>query len=135
MDVTDKKEAAGCEPSGEISKGCADGKAQSVAGRQELFTPGPWVVDTTIHGESIIHVRRDCDDWVSSVAVLWAQPVGGCDVNVANARLIAAAPELLEALQELLESAESVCDGDSTEIPPNWAANIARAAIAKAVQS
>jgi hypothetical protein len=47
---------------------------------------------------------------------------------VANARLIAAAPDLLEALRE-------IATADYTRIDVATLGNIARAAIAKAVQS
>ena len=50
----------------------------------------------------------------------------GHEDAAANARLIAAAPELLEALERLADPAHGV-----NRLPP-WAVGIARAAIAKA---
>lgn len=85
-------------------------------------TPGPWAFDD----DRVItspHTHNDLDDDVCEV-------YGGNDdiaeVRRANARLIAAAPELLEALKELMVAADRV----SAE-PVTWLGK-ARAAIAKA---
>jgi hypothetical protein len=86
-------------------------------------TPGPW------------HYRRG-DEWSHSVVTHHGTLPDGsqncwtvADINKmrepeheANARLIAAAPELLEALKELLPGADAM----------GWNTEKARAAIAKA---
>lgn len=53
------------------------------------------------------------------------------DVQVANARLIAAAPELLQALAGLVAAKDSVTMGQERELYAEWLPK-ARAAIAKA---
>lgn len=96
-------------------------------------TPGPWIygsevgVDSTrIETESgrvIGAIRtREVTDWQHGHPIYsWS------DEGAANARLIAAAPELLEALQKLCAIQEY---GDVASWAPEWAD--ARAAIAKA---
>ena len=105
-------------------------------------TPGPWAILSESRG-AIVTARDGCYD----VAIV--RDIGNED-NKANARLIAAAPELLQALADLLEAADSMCGtfgcirGDTPEdadtfIHDEWAeaflkerADSARAAIAKA---
>jgi hypothetical protein len=81
-------------------------------------TPGPWEVYTPMssdstfgidgpHGEAVIFFGRDKENGIYSIH---------------NARLIAAAPELLEALQQLC--------ADELHTQEKW--DNARAAIAKA---
>lgn len=66
-------------------------------------TPGPWLIkkrhDEPEYSNSILSVEADGKDFVDSVATLY-----GCEdpEKLANARLIAAAPELLQALQNLV---------------------------------
>jgi hypothetical protein len=80
----------------------------------QQHTPGPW----TIADKTDI---RDGDGLIARVATAWA----GNGIINANARLIAAAPELLEALEKML--------GDfSTYGALEVEAAKARAAIAKA---
>ena len=74
----------------------------------EKYTPGPWYID-------VIHVMSRSGKFVATVP--------GYRGHEANASLIAAAPELLEALEELL--------GWQT-LAPAEAVEAARAAIAKA---
>ena len=83
-------------------------------------TPGPWVVDAVQYGY-IITAKGGAYD----IAVV--RDIGNED-NKANARLIAAAPELLELLQYLMEIR------DHCFIPNdgNWWDNKTRAVIAKA---
>lgn len=94
------------------------------------FTPGPWVIDPetrpsevcTIHGmprdertnyQGWAYVRGELGYWDSSP-----------DEEMANAHLIAAAPELYEALEAMLEE----CEDD--EFAPH--VMDAKAALAKA---
>lgn len=89
-------------------------------------TPGPW----TIH-------KRSATSVVGSKGFVVAA-CGGCSTNAvnpddlhaeltANARLIAAAPDLLEALEELMQ----LCIEDGWTAEGHWNAK-ARAAILKA---
>lgn len=93
-------------------------------------TPGPWHYRT--HDGSIGSI-----DAADGTAVAQAFQVNPISVDltqasrVANAKLIAAAPELLEALKEITEAFEGRCaDWENPEF--NDCYNKARAAIAKA---
>jgi hypothetical protein len=82
-------------------------------------TPGPWQVDPTYQSPS--YVRAACAALVASTSWAW----GGKDLPAdANARLVAAAPALLEALRAVVAAAEN---GDEMT-----AINLAEAAIARA---
>ena len=99
-------------------------------------TPGPWFIRTNRH------TSTDGRPW----GWLDAAPPGGPQRNIpgvqvtwtrgeaseANARLIAAAPELLAALNAALDDVDAA-RADGYE-PPAWA-EAARAAIAKATGS
>lgn len=71
-------------------------------------TPGPWRVDT------------HCNVMHKDAMVAFPCISGGLNQE-ANARLIAAAPDLLEALEDI-----------AAYYPNSWAEDVARAAIAKA---
>lgn len=90
---------------------------------KEPHTPGPWVIDTDTPGTEVCTVY--CTSHPNSFVYVRG-PVGhlstGRDQNMANAHLIAAAPELLEALLAVV----SVADRATAEF------DLARAAIAKA---
>jgi hypothetical protein len=59
---------------------------------EKRFTPGPWEVgDFRIDGYPI-------DQPANHYSVAWAYDINGLPANIANAHLIAAAPELYEAL-------------------------------------
>lgn len=84
-------------------------------------TQGPWsVLDIDMHDHVFTTAkphRRICGVYGG---------IKGDEENQANARLIAAAPDLLSALEGLLSSLDE-CWGSTKE------ANVARAAIAKAL--
>lgn len=90
-------------------------------------TPGPWSLDefdNVVHGEEPLHGwGRKETVRVSGVAL----PGRVTEEYAANTRLVAAAPELLEALQGLL-----IRVADDEEYGPEHAITIARAAINKA---
>lgn len=72
---------------------------------QSKHTPGPWMAgtdETTDEGGMPVRAIDPSDGLRFGVADVYGIniDVHHCDVSKANARLIAAAPELLEALQE-----------------------------------
>lgn len=84
---------------------------------QSKHTPSPWSLEKVGDDFSVVNREHEGDDW--DIATVHS--------TEANARLIAAAPELLEALEIMLKYAESYLapsDGPIFET--------ARAAIAKA---
>lgn len=81
------------------------------------YTKGPWRVDNN-HG--YLWVESDCEDLTVKVA----RGIGS-ELDKANARLIAAAPSLLETLQELLAYCEE--EGHSWAVMYQAKADIERA--------
>ena len=103
------------------------------------FTPGPWVLYDTSAGQSM-RVGLPYKGAPAQTIALVIRPLGTTDdEQVANARLISSAPELLQALQQLISGDErdrAACLHLYQKGSPRdkmWDA--ARAAIAKAVQS
>lgn len=90
----------------------------------QAHTPGPWV--RSRHGQLFGANGRQVEVWDAGIA--WASRSPETE---ANARLIAAAPELLEALQTLVYNIEQAWPGLS-HLAPLVAA---RAAISKASPS
>lgn len=102
-------------------------------------TAGPWF--TKREGSSTVYVE-------AQIGGGWLQEIAACGPNAngsgeqdANARLIAAAPELLDALQKALETITderigkwSYMEGSQIYDDFNEAADQIRAAISKAVQ-
>jgi hypothetical protein len=85
-------------------------------------TPGPWVAyDDSNDGKTN---RIEIAALGKTVARIYHSVP---EENLPNARLIAAAPDLLEALKEMLDSHEDACTGYG-----EGAADKARSAIAKA---
>lgn len=81
------------------------------------YTPGPWAADQfglIYAGKNRLHIAQAATTGMGSAAD-------------ANAALIAAAPELLEALRTIVANASSV------QMDPQWAVDVARAAINKAI--
>lgn len=97
-------------------------------------TPGPWYVSGTIDGYAIRY--RDQADYYTIATAhddIGAWRNTDDEEAAANARLIAAAPELLEALRMMLEDADDAHGrGDGTPWVTFASMNRARAAIAKA---
>lgn len=111
---------------------------------QTKHTPSPWAV--RVMGAQVVAIDAPNGDQTIGHSQ-WKElaTAYGCDdamedgeaVALANARLIAAAPELLEALRELLDSHDDVntCDADSqfrADTRHEAAIRNASAAIAKA---
>ena len=90
-------------------------------------TPGPWRVVGPYVSIDFAVVCKYCDNGVGPVQWV-ASPAD--PVALANARLIAAAPDLLVALQSIADSEEY--DGDSFVCDFATLQGVARAAIAKA---
>ncbi len=91
-------------------------------------TTGPWVIhpDDDLHPEYSGHVMTRDGYAVADCILEWSS-IEECE-QIANARLIAAAPDLLEALRDCLRRID---DADET-YGPDHAVTKARAAIAKA---
>lgn len=91
-------------------------------------TPGPWrFAHDNDSAPGIAHIYAGAETGndvleATNVATLYGQGVDSKSATMADARLIAAAPELLEALERLVVACE----------PMGWGCNEARAAIAKA---
>ena len=96
-------------------------------------TPGPWIVEASSVSNSVKIVEDKFRGY--EIGSVWshnpmssgAQYIPLADVAEANARLIAAAPEFLEALEALCKIQE---DGDVVSWADEW--DKARSAIAKA---
>ena len=68
--------------------------------REKRYTPGPWQVDReNCHTGQVATCHGDNDGWYEVWTMEWS---GGVNQE-ANAHLIAAAPELLEALEMVLD--------------------------------
>ena len=94
-------------------------------------TPGPWSQVPQSDGSTLIARRYETGNQMKPMGL---RIVGftmarkdSLQEDEANARLIAAAPELLEALKDMLDGHEDACTGYG-----EGAADKARAAIAKA---
>tara|TARA_R100000664_G_scaffold34208_1_gene55073 strand:- start:4820 stop:5191 length:372 start_codon:yes stop_codon:yes gene_type:complete len=70
-------------------------KAMKTKEKHATFTPGPWVVKHDKQGLPFIGVASDPWTYQGTVATV--------DTGEADARLIAAAPEMLKALKDIYE--------------------------------
>jgi len=96
-------------------------------------TPGPWQIESRFVGPLVI--TAECRPEIDKSGKLEIAHVGAETFMVANAnaRLIAAAPDLLAALEDILKVAEADLALTSNPHPMREAVvNSARAAIAKA---
>lgn len=67
-------------------------------------TPGPWIADKT--SRAVGPVSHDDDQsYGILIPVAWVEFDQDVEIQASNQRLIAAAPELLEALQKMLSKA------------------------------
>ena len=94
-------------------------------------TPGPWEVAYLDHnGQRVVRAEH------IEVCTCWHHSVGSIEKEMeVNARLIAAAPELLEALKKIIaRHSELVCSGDCGfwDVEDEEEMKLARAAISKA---
>lgn len=106
--------------SGTTTTDRAAGVISTPAEEQGAFTPGPWEVRHFPDGHAFVyaaHIRSEFDAFVCNCSG---------EKQAANARLIAAAPDMLAALEAVVDCAQSI-SADQTE-----AYGRAYAAIAKA---
>ena len=105
-----------------------------------VHTPGPWGVRTTPRGYGNLHWREIADE-SGVIAEVYSNSADGDSGEPteaeaeANAHLIAAAPELLEALELLRSFGCPHCNGDCGSANPpvtSCPMTIASAAIARA---
>lgn len=100
-------------------------------------TPGPWeIAEDDIHGQAVVRGEH------TEIATCWHHCVGSLEIEMrANARLIAAAPDMLRALSILLEvyskpDMRLCCDGQDCTCMGSTshqeAEHFARAVIAQA---
>lgn len=93
-------------------------------------TPGPWSIDSDGDGKpDAIITSQHLPEMDDDVCEVYGGNDDDCETRKANAALIAAAPDLLEALHAIIAKFES--DPDDLETMDAGIA-IARAAIAKA---
>lgn len=97
-------------------------------------TKGPWFVHDTIDGPiTNTDVRSGDIKWVARCGPLFGRPHAPGSEIEANARLIAAAPELFDALKDAVRALDVSRKGGEYPDFEAWEAG-ARAAIAKATQ-
>ncbi|ELR5271182.1 hypothetical protein EX227_12565 [Providencia rettgeri] len=94
-------------------------------------TPAPWLTDRNNCHSGHIATVHGCEnnDWVEIWSTDWPESES---VQEANAHLIAAAPELLEALQRLLKYHDDFYGIEQDE-DSDHPLSVAKAAIAKAL--
>jgi hypothetical protein len=91
--------------------------------RKPGFTPGPWRAVLGDYGMAYNQAYVNVDDGADRVASVWCSREG----YEANAHLIAAAPELYEALEKIAKA-----DPVDLALDPNWPQRIACAALSRA---
>ncbi len=102
------------------------------------FTPGPWVVFNSAHDEQeIVGVTSQADEHIDSdgdgadICEMANAGYLGQEQVEANARLIAAAPDLYEALKALLHEVNEAGLGTAKDYGWPNALNKTRAALSK----
>jgi len=96
-------------------------------------TPGPWLLNTQY---ADIEVRGPADSGVLIATMApWGDAADAPSPQAANARLIAAAPELLKTLVGLLDSMAEIRSGDFVIARDSVWLDAAESVIAKATGS
>ncbi len=93
-------------------------------------TPGPWVSHNDNNSE-YMDIDSKSGKRISSVLIISDEDL---QEDEANAKLIAAAPELLSAIQNLLSSYQADFEITCSKLNETEAVKIARAAIKKATE-
>ena len=84
-------------------------------------TPGPWAITNDVEEEGFADIETESGILYirAKWGAMWGMPKGKrkklCDEMIANAHLIAAAPELLKALEEMIGAWNMVCDVNGWE--------------------
>lgn len=91
-------------------------------------TPGPWIADKTSRATGPVS-RDDDQSYGMVIPVAWVEFDQDVGIQASNQRLIAAAPELLEALQGMFRAGQKQNWNERYESEMN----AARAAINKAL--
>lgn len=77
-------------------------------------TPGPWIADKT--SRAVGPVSHDDDQsYGILIPVAWVEFDQDVGIQTSNQRIIAAAPELLEALIKLVDIVDDMVHGPSTD--------------------
>lgn len=77
-------------------------------------TPGPWIADKTSRAVGPIS-HDDDQSYGILIPVAWVEFDQDVGIQASNQRLIAAAPELLEALIKLVDIVDDMVHGPSTD--------------------
>jgi hypothetical protein len=93
-------------------------------------TPGPWKIETNTLGCKNI---TSGTEFFTCTEIGWTHGVADETEDVANAHLIAAAPDLLSALQNLTDFCVRVLAWDKHTTGRNFLLKDAQAAISKAI--
>ena len=93
-------------------------------------TPGPWVADKTSRAVGPIS-RDDDQSYGILIPVAWVEFDTEVEIQASNQNLIAAAPEMLEALRQLRDYVEDVCAVSSSDCDKEHPLMLATAAINK----
>ena len=95
-------------------------------------TPGPWFADKTSRAVGPVS-HDDNQSYGILIPVAWVEFDQDVGIQASNQRLIAAAPELLEALRQLRDYVEDVCAVSSSDCYKEHPLMLATAAINKAL--
>jgi hypothetical protein len=88
-------------------------------------TPGPWIIFNKLGVLSVMRGKKEVVHWAGFDSSRFPQQ------NIANARLIAAAPELLQSLRELMQAVEAELTGEPKNVPKSvWSDKWEKAEVA-----
>lgn len=91
---------------------------------QHRHTPGPWELDRqSVIGGEVFRVHKSETRFVATINAIG----NAYSENLANAQLIAAAPELLEALKETFQTLTNIVGNADYPKAKEWAELIAKA--------